>query len=94
MPFEFDPAKSRANKLKHGIDFEEAQLLWLDTSLVEIPVVTSGEARWLVIGKIDEKHWSAVITRRNENIRIISVRRAREREIIFYENQDIERESI
>jgi uncharacterized DUF497 family protein len=69
MPFEYDPAKSKSNKLKHGIDFDEAQLLWLDTSLIEIPAFTQDEPRWLVIGKIDGKHWSAIITRRNENVR-------------------------
>ena len=94
MPFEYDPAKSEANKRKHGIDFEEAQFLWLDTSLVEVPVLTTDEPRWVVIGKIDEKHWSAVITRREENIRLISVPRSRRTEMSIYENQDIEREGI
>jgi uncharacterized DUF497 family protein len=94
MPFEYDSTKSKSNKLKHGIDFEEAQLLWLDTSLVEVPVFTSDEPRWVVIGKIGEKHWSAVITRREESIRLISARRSRETEKNIYENQDIEREGV
>jgi uncharacterized protein len=87
MGFEYDAAKSAANKLKHGIDFDAAQSLWADTALVEIPVQTSDEPRWLLIGKIGEKHWSAVITRRGENIRIISVRRSREGEIDIYESE-------
>jgi len=89
MSFEYDPDKSAENKRKHGIDFEEAQVLWADFSLVEIPARTSDEPRWLLIGKIGEKHWSAVVTRRNENIRLISVRRSRDEEVRIYEGEDI-----
>lgn len=84
--FEFDEAKSRSNHSKHGIDFVEAQLLWLDSDLLEIPAKTIDEARYLVIGTIDRKHWSAVITYRDQIIRIISVRRARNEEIMIYES--------
>ena len=75
MVFEYNPDKSAENKRKHGIDFEDAQKLWADPGVLEIPVRTSDERRWLLIGKIDEKHWSVIITRRGENIRLISVRR-------------------
>jgi uncharacterized DUF497 family protein len=86
MNFEFDHKKSDTNKLKHGIDFIEAQDLWNDLDLLEIPAKTSDEPRFLVIGKIDEKHWTGIITYRNDNIRIISVRRARNEEIELYES--------
>ena len=86
MDFEFDPKKSDGNKTKHGIDFIEAQELWSDVDLLEIPAKTSDEVRFLVIGKIDEKHWTGIITYRNDNIRIISVRRARNEEIELYES--------
>jgi uncharacterized DUF497 family protein len=89
MRFEYDPDKSAENKRKHGIDFEEAQALWADSELVEIPARTSDEPRWLLIGKIGERHWSAVVTRRDENIRLISVRRSREEEVRIYESEDI-----
>ena len=89
MRFEYDPDKSAENKRKHGIDFEEAQALWADPELVEIPARTSDEPRWLLIGKIGERHWSAVVTRRDENIRLISVRRSREEEARIYESEDI-----
>jgi uncharacterized protein len=84
--FEFDPAKSRANKEMHGIDFGEAEALWEDAGLLEIPARTSDEARFLVIGMIADKHWSAVITYREDRIRIISVRRARKEEVEAYES--------
>jgi uncharacterized DUF497 family protein len=89
MRFEYDPDKSAENKRKHGIEFEEAQALWADPALVEIPARTSEEPRWLLIGKIDEKHWSAVVTRREVNIRLISVRRSRDEEVRIYESEDI-----
>jgi uncharacterized DUF497 family protein len=84
--FEFDSRKSNSNLKKHDIDFVDAQLLWLDPNLLEIPAKTIDEPRYLIIGKILNKHWSAVITYRNENIRIISVRRARDEEIEIYES--------
>lgn len=89
MDFEFDPNKSAANKQKHGIDFVEAQDLWTDVDRVEIPARTADEPRAVVIGMIRGKHWSAVITHRGKNIRIISVRRSRGEEIAIYESQDI-----
>ena len=89
MGFEYDPEKSAENKRKHGVDFEEAQVLWSDPALLEVPARVSDESRWVVIGKMLEKHWSAVITRRNDDIRIISVRRSRDEEVEIYESQDI-----
>ena len=86
MIFEFDPLKSKINKNKHGIDFIEAQALWEDPDLLEIPARTTDEPRFLVVGKIAVKHWSGVITYRGKNIRIISVRRARDEEIVIYES--------
>jgi len=89
MGFEYDPDKSVENKRKHGIDFEEAQQLWADARLVEVPARTADEPRWLLIGKIDEKHWSAIITRRGDNVRLISVRRSRDEEVEIYESEDL-----
>ncbi len=86
MEFEFDPEKSNSNKIKHGIDFNEAQELWDDPDLIEIPVKTSDEPRYLIIAKFAGKQWAGVITYRGENIRIISVRRARKEEVEIYES--------
>lgn len=85
MEFEFDPKKSEINKSKHGIDFYEAQALWDDPDMLEIPLKTSDEPRFMVIGKIAEKHWSGIITYRSNKIRIISVRRSRKEEVKIYE---------
>ena len=86
MNFEYDKNKSLSNKQKHNIDFVEAQQRWNDPDRLEIPGLTSDEPRYLIIGKIENKIWSAVITYRNNNIRIISVRRSREKEVTYYES--------
>ena len=80
------PNYSQANKDKHGIDFIEAQALWLDSQKVKIPAQTKNEPRFVVIGKMAGKHWSAVITYREADIRIISVRRSRPEEVKIYES--------
>ena len=84
--FEFDEDKSRANKIKHGIDFVEAQALWEDQDALRMAARMHGEPRYMVIGRIGEKHWSAVVTQRGERTRIISVRRSREKEKELYES--------
>ena len=84
--FEFDAAKSQSNHAKHGIDFIEAQCLWDDPMLLEIEAKTEDEPRFLIIGRIDDKHWSAVVTYRGVNIRSISVRRSRTQEVAIYES--------
>lgn len=85
MEFELDPAKSAANLEKHGIDFTQAQQLWQDLARVEIPARTTDEPQWLLIGRIDGKHWSAVVTYRQGRARIISARRSRMEEVALYE---------
>lgn len=84
--FEFDPKKSASNQKKHGIDFVDAQAIWQDTSFIEILAKSEDEPRVLVIGKIGGKHWSAIITHRKDQIRIISVRRSRDAEVALYES--------
>ncbi len=89
MEFEFDPNKSTSNKVKHGIDFADAQALWLDSDRLEIPAKTSDEPRVVVIGQIGNKYWSAVITPRGKKARLICVRRSRKEEIEMYESKAI-----
>jgi len=86
MEFDFDPRKSDANKTKHGIDFVAAQALWDDPERIEIPARTEDEPRYLVIGRIAERHWSGIVAHRGERVRIIFVRPARKEEIEIYES--------
>ena len=86
MDFEFDGAKSRANMEKHGIDFIDAQQLWLDDQLLQVSARTEDEPRYLVIGRSVGVFWSAVITYRDGRVRLISVRRSRAEEVTLYES--------
>lgn len=85
MEFEFDSDKSGTNKQKHGIHFVRAQALWDDADLIEIPARTTDEPRFVVVGRIGRQHWSAIITYRDDCVRIISVRRSRKEEVEIYE---------
>ena len=86
MAFEFDIYKSKENKKGHRMDFVEAQTLWDDPDRIEVPARTIDEPRFVVIGKIADKHWSAIITYRGEKIRLISLRRSRKEEVEIYES--------
>lgn len=88
MVFEFDPEKSARAKEdpNRGIDFVEVQTLWLDPNHIEIPLPFEPEPRLAVIGRINSKIWTAIITQRGANIRIISVRRAHPKEEKIYEH--------
>jgi uncharacterized DUF497 family protein len=85
MRFAFDAATSGANTAKHGIDFMEAQALWLDPDRIEFPARPTEEPRFLLIGQITQTLWAATVTyRHEETIRLISVRRARDSEKAQY----------
>ena len=86
MKFDFNLKKSESNWQKHGINFATAQLLWSDPDRIQIPAKDVDEPRFMIIGKIEQKHWSAIITYRDDKIRIISVRRSRDEEIEIYES--------
>jgi len=85
MRFQWDKQKNETNKSKHGIDFNTATALWDDVNRIDIQSSFSDENRNILIGKIDKKLWAAVFTLRKNAYRIISVRRARKKEVILYE---------
>jgi uncharacterized DUF497 family protein len=87
--FEFDKGKSESNKRKHGIDFETARKLWKDSNRVEIPPKWVDEPRILLIARIEKETWAAIFTLRNDMIRIISVRKARDNEKEVYNSSRI-----
>ena len=87
MQFEFDPPKSQANKIKHGIDFEEAQALWDDAFGIVIQASFKEEKRFGLIGNMTGTMWTAIFTMRGDAVRIISCRRSRKDEVAFYEQE-------
>ena len=91
MDFEFDPAKSASNLEKHGIGFDAVQAIWQDVMRVEVPARTADERRWLVVGQIDGKHWSVVVTYREQRVRIISARRSRKEEAPCMKAEEFDR---
>jgi uncharacterized DUF497 family protein len=75
MGFEWDAAKSRANERKDGIPLDLVPLTF------EGPVLAwrndrYGEARWLAIGLLEGVAIACAYTKRGDNIRVISARRA------------------
>jgi len=66
----------------------EAQQLWGDVRRIEIPARTQEDPKVAIIGKIEQKVWTVVITYRHSKVRIISVRRARDKDIAAYEGKD------
>lgn len=86
MVFEFDPKKNEENLKKHDINFDDAKELWNDPHCIVIPARTIDEKRYLLIGTLNDKIWSAIFTIRNKKIRIISVRRSRKNEEEIYKS--------
>lgn len=84
---EYDDNKNSINIDKHGISFEEAIGIFNDPDLIELKAKSSDEPRYLLIGKINDRYWSAIVTYRNNNVRFISVRRSRKEEVEIYESQ-------
>lgn len=74
--FEFDPAKDRLNKERHGVDLAWAQQLWDETHVIIPAKNVAGESRYLILAEVDAKCYAAVFTRRGGTIRIISCHRA------------------
>ena len=86
MEFEWDENKNESNKEKHGISFDEAKLAFTDNEMLtkKDSCKDYGEKRFIGIGKMQEKIIVVVYTIRKTVIRIISARKASEKEINIY----------
>lgn len=82
MKFEFDETKHLSNIEKHGVGFEEATYLLLDPSRLDCLDNRSdyGEERWVTLGEMRGRVFAVVYTMRGDVLRIISARKANERE--------------
>ena len=84
MNFEYDE-----NKEKHNIDFDEAKLLWNNENAIIVSAnISNNEIRYALISKLNTKCYVAIFTIRNDNYRIISVRRCRKNEEKNYANNN------
>jgi uncharacterized DUF497 family protein len=77
-PNEWDPAKAKANLLKHKVPFPMACEVFKDGNKLERVDASSdyGEERWIVLGSVEQKILSVVYTQRGQHICLISARRA------------------
>lgn len=89
--FEWDPAKARSNRRKHGITFESAMLVFDDPfAISEQDRTVDEEPRWQTIGIFESRAlltvaWTNWEEGLDEIVRIISARRATRNERIAYE---------
>jgi uncharacterized DUF497 family protein len=65
---------------------DEAHVLWSDLFLIEVPALTEDEPRFVAVCLIGARNSTAILTWREERPRIVSVRRARKKEIERYES--------
>ena len=77
----WDERKRAANRAKHGVDFAIAERFDFETALVLVDDRKDyGETRYRAFGVIDGRLHVLVFTARSERIRVISLRRANDRE--------------
>jgi len=89
MRFEWDPKKEALNREKHGVSFDEASTIFdnFDALIFEDTKHSSVEKREFIVGSsVAERILIVSFTARNENIRIISARKANKKERLKYEN--------
>jgi uncharacterized DUF497 family protein len=81
VEFEWDEKKRHANIIKHGVDFVDAASLFSRPFLIlEDSRHDYGEKRFVAFGRIENRHIVLTFTKREEKIRIISMRKANKRE--------------
>jgi uncharacterized protein len=88
--FEWNDHKSRANLLKHGIDFDGASEVFYEPIILR-QSDRNNEERWIAIGSLEDRLITVVFTQRADVIRIISARRARKNEEREYRNANVGR---
>ncbi|MFP3911842.1 MAG: BrnT family toxin [Desulfobacteraceae bacterium] len=88
MKYEWDAKKNAANRIKHGLDFSEAEAFCWDTAIETVDDRADyGEERWIALGLIGDRVHVMIYTKRGENLRIISLRKANNRETKYYEKR-------
>ncbi|HZP21585.1 MAG TPA: BrnT family toxin [Bauldia sp.] len=88
MEFTWDPRKAEANRTKHGVEFETVSSFdWTNALIEEDTRFAYGERRFYALGEVDGRVHAVIFTRRGTAIRLISFRKANDREIRRYENR-------
>ncbi|CAB3856878.1 hypothetical protein LMG3410_02073 [Achromobacter aegrifaciens] len=85
MDITFDPAKDLSNQRKHGVSLAEAEEFEWDDALVREDMRREyGERRMIALGYIDVRLYCVVYVDRNNERRIVSLRKANSREVNLY----------
>lgn len=85
MDITYDPAKDRSNQQKHGVSLAEAAHIEWDTALEwRDDRYDYGEPRYIALGAIGDRLYCVVFVDREDNRRIISLRKANAREVSKY----------
>lgn len=93
--FDWDPQKAASNLIKHGVTFEQATTVFLDSLALTVydEAHSQQETRWFTVG-LDQSgnllaiaHTYQTTDTHNARIRLISARRATNHERRFYENE-------
>lgn len=86
--FEWDDLKAKENKSKHGISFADTFAVFEDPNAVTLEDFQHGEKRYVTIGTDAFGRIVVVVyTWREDNIRIISARKAVRYEVRQYEGE-------
>lgn len=87
MKFQFDPEKARSNRKKHGVSFADAEGVFYDPlAITREDPYSDQEDRWITVGMGNLGQILVIVyTFRDDEIRLISVRRAMRREVREYE---------
>jgi uncharacterized DUF497 family protein len=82
MDITFDPAKNAANIAKHGLSLAEAAEFEMATAVVSVDTrYDYGETRYRAFGRVDGEARCLAFTVRDDDVRVISYRRAHEKEM-------------
>ena len=87
LQFEWDSKKAEANKVKHGVSFEEAITVFADSlaRIFEDPEHSKTERREIIIGHSNKQNLILVSFLENDRVRLISARKATRTERKDYE---------
>ncbi|MEE9430053.1 MAG: BrnT family toxin [Melioribacteraceae bacterium] len=92
MQFEWDKKKNELNIIKHGISFFDAEIIFGSPMFIKlIRRKDIEEHRWIGLGLLVEIVVVVIFTKREQKIRIISIRKASKKERVTYYEQSLYR---
>ena len=88
MVVDFDPDKSARNEAERGLPFYRVEDFdWPNVIIGVDDRKDYGEQRMILLGPLDGRIHIAIVTPRESDIRVISLRRANRKEVRYYEQE-------